>query len=480
MNRSHILIFSLLFYIILSENLFIPFKTRINLDEMNTDNVMEMLINNQITVDFLVGSNNQAIEMNLKIQNASTYILSYTCPENEYAIKFYDNESTTINVIDENARYYMHGFAYATHVNDTAIILLKDGKKSNIIDLRFMLATKLDYNTQKNVSGVIGLILTNEHKITKDTDFINQMEENKIVDAKIFTLDYKDFYNGIFYVGKYYHEYNKNYNKNDLIKLNAGRTSSTYKSWEMEINKVLSGNEEVQGNTYLQLFYELGIIGAPIQYYNHTKNNFFKEYLEKGICEEKKGIETAALFQRYEYIVCETKDFKVESFPDLKFFTAENEYNYSLSYDKLFYEFKNKTYFLVIHPLLSITYEYWYIGKPMFLKYKFFFDKDSKTIGFYNVNETDQDQDEEKEKEKDDNDKNGNNNNENNNGKEKNDMTILYVIIIIVLILVIIGILFYFIRRIMKSRKIRANELEEDVDYTPYKENDVNKDENIN
>ena len=464
MKKIHILVFSFLFYTIISDNLFIPFKTRIDLSKMNTENVMEMLINNQIIVDFQVGSNNQTIEMNLKTQNASTYILSYTCPENEFAKKFYDNESTTIEVIDQNKRYYVHGFAYATHVSDKVTILLKEGKNTNINikDLRFMLATKLDYNTQKDVSGVIGLILINNHEITKDTDFIMQMKEKKIVDSPIYMLDYKDFYNGIFYIGNYYHEFNKDYNQNDLIQINAGMPDKPIKDWEILINKVISGNEVVQDNTFLILFYEFGIIGAPIQYYNHTKNNFFKKYLEDGICEEKNGQDIAASFQKYKYIVCENKKFKVESFPELKFFNAEKEYNFSLSYKHLFYEFKNKIYFLIIHPLLTISnYDFWYIGKPFFLKNKLFLDKDTMTIGFYNIIEEDKKNDK---REKD----------------EEINKQLKYIIIIVVLILVIIFILFFFIKKIIKGRKKRANELEEDVDYTPYKEQDNLKNENIN
>ena len=470
----YILIFSFQLYVIFSENLFIPFKTRIDLSKMTTDNAMEMLINNQITVDFLVGSNNQKIELNLKTQNASTYILSADCPENEYAVKYNYNQSTTLVILDQNHRYYMHGFSFATHVNDKASILLKDDKKTDINEFRFMLATKLDYNTMQDVSGVLGLILINDYAVTQDTDFIRQMKQKDITNSEIFMLDYKDQYNGIFYVGDYYHEYNESYTKKDLIKINAGRKNK-YPNWEIEVNKIISGNKEIQYNTYMLLFYELGIIGAPIEYYNHTKNTFFKEYLENGVCEEKINRDNAASFQKYSYIVCNKKDFKRESFPELKFFSSENENIYSLSHEYLFYEFNDKIYFLIIHPILSITYEYWYLGKPIFLKYKFFMDKDEKTIGFYNITEEDKKEDGEKKQDEggDDEGKKGGEKGENNK--------LVYIIIIAVLVLIIIGISTYFIRRIIKSRKKRANELDDDdMDYTPYKQEKNDIEEGIN
>ena len=70
------LIFSLLFPLFLFELLKFPFKSRFIKNNMNKSNVMQMLINNNIITNISIGSNSQLIEMNIKLQKYSTFILS--------------------------------------------------------------------------------------------------------------------------------------------------------------------------------------------------------------------------------------------------------------------------------------------------------------------------------------------------------------------------------------------------------------------
>ena len=108
---------------------------------------------------------------------------------------------------------------------------------------------------------------------------------------------------------------------------------------------------------------------------------------------------------------------------------------------------------MIIFPKYPIHIDYWYIGKPLFLKYKIFFDRDRKTIGLYKNY---------KDKSCDINESKGEK--ENVIVVEKSNNFLVFVVII--LIFVIFGILYYFFR-IRKSRKIRANELEENYSYIP-------------
>ena len=57
--------------------------------------------------------------------------------------------------------------------------------------------------------------------------------------------------------------------------------------------------------------------------------------------------------------------------------------NFTLSHGDLFYEYKNKIYFLIIFPIYGITVDYWLMGKPFIKKYKLSLDKDKKIIGLY-------------------------------------------------------------------------------------------------
>lgn len=78
---------SFLISLILNEPVKLPFKLRFDINNMNNDNAMEMLINNDIFIQIEVGSNNKTIEMNIKLQKDSTFILSTSCRENSLSKK---------------------------------------------------------------------------------------------------------------------------------------------------------------------------------------------------------------------------------------------------------------------------------------------------------------------------------------------------------------------------------------------------------
>ena len=263
-------------------------------------------------------------------------------------------------------------------------------------------------------------------------------------------------------INNYFHQFNNSYSENDFITTKAGNEKFKIKQWEINIDKIIRNKYDIIFNkTYLQIHYEMGIIASPDYYHNYIKNNYFKEYLEKGICKENLNLEDIAIFKKYNYIVCNKSEIKIELFPKLEFYNIEMNFNFTLNYKNLFYEFENKVYFLIVFPVYPITVEYWYIGKPFIYKYKLFLDKDKKVIGLYK-NYTKED-------------------NEDNNKKiiiVQNKLNIIYIIIIILLIIILINVTIYFILKISKNRKKRANELDETYDYSTYSEEDKNK--NIN
>ena len=149
-------------------------------------------------------------------------------------------------------------------------------------------------------------------------------------------------------------------------------------------------------------------------------------------------------------IVCDKNKFKKELFPKLKFYNREMNLNLTMDYNNLFVENENKIYFLIIFPIYGLEVEYWLMGKPFIKKYKLFLDNDKKSIGFYlNYKEINEEEEEK------------------NSNKNSNVYIVIIIILIVVLIASLISILYYFLV-IKKSRRIRANELDDNVDYTPY------------
>ena len=82
----------------------------------------------------------------------------------------------------------------------------------------------------------------------------------------------------------------------------------------------------------------------------------------------------------------------------------------------------------------------WYLGQPFLKKYLITFDQDKKLFGFYK-----------KFKDK----------------KSFFTLSTFFVFFLIIVIFILFIILFKYINK--KPRKIRANELEENIDYAPFK-----------
>ncbi len=449
---------------IIAEPLILPFKKRANNEIINKDNIILFLVNNDIITNISFGSQNESFEISIKLQNDSTSLLSVSCPQNNLAKKFSENQSDTYEKLKEKYRYFMYAFEYGTLSKDN-IILFNNSQSIKINNFKFMLTNTLWYDTQKDMSGILGLILSNKEDTPKEADFITQLKNYNITDSYVFGLEYKDKDSGFFYVGNYLHEFNKSYSENDLVKANAGYFKSKVKSWEINIDIITQdiNNDEIilQEETYLRLFYEIGIIAPPSFYHDFIKQKFFETYINKSICQEKLYIDTVTILDKYEYIVCNKNDFKIESFPEINFYNSEMNFTFTLNYKDLFYEFEDKIYFLIVFPRYPIDIIYWTVGKPFFQKYKLFFDKDGKTIGLY-----------EKEYE------------EKKNEKiivEKNQkLYILFIVLSIFLLIALVVVLYYFLV-IKKERKKRANELEDDVDYgSPYIEQDDNNVYNVN
>ena len=450
MSFIYILCFFIVIINIKSEPLIIQFATRYSIG----DNVMESLINNYIYTYFTVGSNKQQMEMSIRTQKGSTFLVSESCSENEKAKKFNQNKSESFNKTLPQKKYYMYEYEGALSTDDF-IISQNNNAKIEIKDYKFMLVNSLWGCYQDFLGGMIGLKsqTTEEGQEPEQTDFIKQLKEKNKIDSYVFTLVYEDDFNGKLYVGNYFHEFNKSYSENDFISTKAGAESFRVKNWDINVTKIFSENTLVQNTTYLQLYYEYGIIAASESYQAYINKTFFKNYYVNGICQEKLNLEKLAYFKKYKYIVCEKNYFDKSTFPNISFYNVEMNINFTLSHKDLFYEYENKIYFLIVFPIYGAIVEYWLLGKPFIKKYKLFLDKDKKIIGLYFNYTESKKEEEEKERQ---------------NEIIQNENNIKYIVIIIilslVLIIAIVSLLYYFLVY-KKSRRIRANELDDDTDY---------------
>lgn len=150
-----------------------------------------------------------------------------------------------------NKSYFMYEFNFGIHSKDNIILLLlfNNTEKIKINNFKFILATAIWGDLEKNMGGMMGLILSNKDDIPKDKDFIIQLKNKSIIDSYVFMLVYKDSYNGDLYIGKYYHEFDNKYSFDDFKIFNAGHENSKVKSWEINIDKIMTNNDIIQNKT---------------------------------------------------------------------------------------------------------------------------------------------------------------------------------------------------------------------------------------
>ena len=275
-------------------------------------------------------------------------------------------------------------------------------------------------------------------------------------------MNYTNSNEGVFYIGSYPHEYAPNIYKEHQMKFAYAVPDNPFDQFKLlmkEIYLIDNNNNKMKLSSNEVYFHlESGLISCPTEYFNLISNNFFIDYLNKGICQKKSMNKD---IYKYEMIVCKDK-INITNFPSLHFYHSELNYIFSLTYEDLFETWNDKLYFLIIHSKFSSQ---WKIGKPFLKKYQITLNLDAKTITFYNPSIE------------------GNTNPDNSNEFSIDDKfnyknTIL-IICCCALSAILLVVSFLFYKKIKSDRKKRANELkDENYEYMPEQNKDINENNN--
>ena len=322
--------------------------------------------------------------------------------------------------------------------------------------LTFEKLEKSKNNSQENnFCALIGFNLNIDNK--EWATFIKQLRTKQLINQYIFTMNYTNANEGIFYIGSYPHEYAPNLYKEEQMKFVYAIPDNPFDQFKLlmkEIYLIDNGNNKIKlssNDVYFHL--ESGLISCPTEYFNLISNNFFIDYLNKGICKIKSMTKD---IYKYKMIVCEDK-INIANFPSLHFYHSGLNYIFSLTYEDLFEIWNYKYYFLIIHSNFS---KQWNIGKPFLKKYQITLNLDAKTITFYRDSIED------------------NNKLINSNDFSLEDKfrykNICLIVCCCVLSIILFVVSFLFYKKLKSDRKKRANELK-DEDYEYVSENDKGK-----
>lgn len=384
MKYKYTLIFLYLFIIFFKKTnslstLKIKFKKYIS-PSLPKDNYILSNYNNNIYISFKIGNPHQNTEkIFLKSDTYEFMIANKTLDKNNF--NYTESQTCKISTFP---RYYQLKYTYKAQVLKDHFYLDNTEKNNKLIELQnitFLYASKITY---KQYTAVLGLKL-DEEGVMKVKTFPEQLTELKYLKDSNWMIKYTSEDNGYFYIGEILNnEIFLKYNKEEFRKTNA-IISGRYLSWDLIFSQIESNGIKLNGPMQANLDFNFGLISVSSEYYNSIKNNFFKEYIDKGECQEliynytsEENIEDIKSI--FKYIVCK-KNFKMKKFPEISFYHTELDFVFELNYEDVFSKYNGKIYFLCINEVNNN--ENWVFGKPFFKKYNIIFDQSAKTIGFY-------------------------------------------------------------------------------------------------
>ena len=381
----------------------------------------------------------------------------------------------------------------------------------SIGDVKFI----IDDDVQENLHIRIGL----GKPLTKDyvgpPHFIQSLLDVNAIKDQTWTIKFNKN-GGLFILGEEPHKYeditlDKRYQRKNYFITESLSSVEYHNPISIKVQDVYLINnknkkEEITINEdkgcYLN--YNNGFITATKEYWDYVKKNFFNEFFNSNICKEeliKFNLEED-IVKSYYVISCDKSKFteedkiKLDEFPTIIFYIFDYNYKFELTKDDVFTEVNNILYFMIIYKrdiFNNPDLVFWDLGLPFLQKYQFVHNYEKKTIGFYlpekeeeieeplpsenneekqsdiniNPNENKNGNDMNKNKNKDDND----------NDKDKNNNLAIYIIIGIIVGILLLILAFCLGKNLYQQRKRKANELEENFDYTSSNNKTKDKDE---
>jgi len=391
------------------------------------ENFTKYISQNEFISKLIIGTPKQEIPLTISFRDH----LFYISHKNISGIFNEKLSSSYKKITNIDKRIYIRNIKESSIINDNIYLNDKTGKIININSSKIIFITNVS-NISLIKESLIGLTQNYNYLFNfQEYNFIFQLKKNNFIKSYSFYYDYNDNSKGKIIFGEFPHEINnKKYNLNNLKYYHYKYEGEIF-IWEILFNSIKFSDKELKdikviiNNDFLGIF-------ATFDYIEYIKENFFNEYLNNNLC----SIEKNDLNDDYSFIICDEK-IDIKKFEDIKFYNRELNYTFILNYNDIFIKKENKYYCLILFEKKNKRFS-WYIGEVLLKKYILIFNELKVNFGFYiNFN--------------------------------KNyffNFSISWILVIIFFFSTII--LFYILLYkliIKRKRRIRANELEDNVDY---------------
>ena len=408
-----------------------------NLNGLTNNNIMEKLFNNDIYTKIKIGSKSEEIPLSFKTNTYPFYLISSDIESSEVKLFDYKKSDTYKIISDKETTFENIEFTEAKQSSDK--LKLSQSEFQNLEDFKFMHAIKLNEKFIINEAGTIGLLIQSDNIKYEEFNFISQLKKRHLIDESIYSFQYTDIKKekGEFIVGVKLDEIDKKkYNSSNYRSIVVDPDLYIL-SWRIKIEKIYFDDKiYINYDDYIYFQIEKGVIIASKELQAIIKKKIF---FEANSC-DLNTFQIKELQEIYNYYVC-SDTIDIQSFGNLTFHInkTERDYmNFTLNHEDLFYKFNQRYYFLIVFPN-KLNNEI-ILGTPFLKKYDIIFNMEQGRIGFYT---------------------------------EINKSTVFTLthLIIIILFLIIIGlVLFIYFSLCKKKRKLRVNEIEDDFDYIPHRQ----------
>ena len=496
-----IFIFFIISIKLINTYIIFPFKlTKLELNITYDDSpnfvtkFLSQLDKNRIYTKLPIGEPKKEVAMFLTMEDSYIGILKDFCLKGVEST--YNPYLSKTFKIDKNESFTISDLYNAKKGNDTISFYKDSNLQKNLeIFFEFIVANKTPYYYDDYIldsyCGKIGLL----KKYTYPSPYANFIDYSKKIKNIIDSYQW-----GIFFFDK-----EKSYNIDEeiqnkydgfaIIGLNENDYLNIFKTKEItSVYQLMSKTTGIGGKFDSIYFYannaifdhsELNFvinvdhnyIVCNKEYYNNIKKQYFNKYLDNKICQERFS---SLMYMANQYlIVCDLSIKEdLNNFPNLYLNYKQLNFTFNLDYKDLFFEFNDKIYFLVIYKDSFNTI--WNFGSLLIKKYPFMFDQDRKTLYFIKLKKY-ENYPIQPDKEKTDNTTNPSDKDISKEESKENKESFwnkykFYILLGCLFIFLIVGAILGYIfgRKVWeKHRKARANELEDNFEYTD--ENDEGK-----
>ena len=422
--KNNFLIKIIISTIILTQSISLKFSFK-TYTKSDSENYLSNNFYTNIYSTFQIGSQSQSLPCSIILQRSEFYVNK----EN-----FDPNKSKTFVQISNSS----------IQSNSYKFILSKDDFKLNsktiVKQINFDLITEITGSRFNAKQCQIGFQI-NDFEDNKNI-FIKILKEKNVINSYIFFMQFNNLNEGNFFIGNLPEEI-MNFDK-EFFRTTKVINQNNYLFWGIQFDNISMNNEKIKDSNTVFFSYEFGLISATKMseeiiaknLFNLNNNNNKNCFMEEFTINEELFGEV-----KYNSYYCDLSA-NISNFPPLEFYNKDLNYTFKFDHNDLFVKNNNRFQFLIIFEQYEKNNR-WKFGRVFFKKFLMVFDYDKKQIGFYV--------------------KEGKSKIKNNNNK-------INIIIIIFIILILILLVYNFFFR-KNTRKIKANELEDNYEYKSEKEN---------